>query len=251
MSVLKGEGDTLILYGTIDVPVGARTLSGYLARPDLTGEWPTVMIVPSAWGVTSSVKDICRRLARHGLAAIAPDPYRGDAPDRTVPVEVAAKAFAAIGSERLMADLEGVAEFLANPAGFWSNAEDGFGLLGNGDGAAVAAGAASRLSGVRSLTVVGAPLSAVDGFPLPADLMSAMGAVEVPVLGVFGKADQRFDADRFSALREAAPQAEFALYENASGDFWDDWLDAYDDAAFRDLLGRIGGFFHRTLPSRR
>ncbi len=251
MSVLKGEGDTLILYGTIDVPVGARTLSGYLARPDLAGEWPTVMIVPSAWGVTSSVKDICRRIARHGLAAIAPDPYRGDAPDRTVPVEVASKGFVAIPSARLMADLEGVAEFLANPAGFWSNAEDGFGLLGFGDGGVVAADAASHLTGIRSLAVVGAPLAAADGLPLPGDLVVAMGGVEVPTLGVFGKADPRFDADRFSALREAAPQAEFALYENAPDNFWDDWLDGYDDAAFRDLIDRVGGFFHRTLPPRR
>ena len=83
MSVLKGEGTHPILFGSTSIAVGTRIQGGYLARPDLTGEWPTIVVVASEWGVTSSTKDLCRKMARRGFAAIAPDLYRGRAPQRS------------------------------------------------------------------------------------------------------------------------------------------------------------------------
>ena len=68
MSVLKGEGKVPILFGSTSIAVGTLTHRGYLARPGLAGEWPTIIVVPSEWGVTSAMKDVCRRLARHETA---------------------------------------------------------------------------------------------------------------------------------------------------------------------------------------
>jgi len=249
VSVLPGEGETVILYGTIDVPVGARSLAAYLARPDLTGEWPTVVLVASAWGVTSSVKALCRAMARHGLAVVAPDLYRGEGPAREAPLAVAVKAFDALDADRWQADLEGIAEFVANPAGFWSNAEDGFGLLGFGDGAFPALHAAA-LAGARSLAVVGAPLVAGETVPLPGDLPSAAAGLSLPMLSVFARDDERFDDARLGALREAVPQATTVVYD-AAANYWDDFLEGYDDAATHDTLLRLVGFFAETLPPRR
>lgn len=249
MSVLPGEGDTVILYGSTDIPIGARVLGGYLARPDLEGEWPTVVVLPSAWGITSSVKDWCRRLARHGIAAIVPDLYRGEAPDRTVEPDVASKAFDEIPLERRRADLEGTVEFLANPAGFWSNAEWGFGLLGFGDGGSVAAWAAGFL-GAAALGLVGAPLVADDGRP-GTPVPEVAEGLTLPVLGLFGGDDPRSPDEGIAALRDRLPQAEVVRYPNVGEDYWDDYLDGYVDAAARDTLERLVRFFGATLPPRR
>ena len=92
MSVLKGEGKVPILFGSSSIAAGSVIHRGYLARPDLTGEWPTIIVLAGAWGVTSSIKDICRRLARHGFAVVAPDLYVGAAPPRSADADEAALA---------------------------------------------------------------------------------------------------------------------------------------------------------------
>ncbi|MBT8203345.1 MAG: dienelactone hydrolase family protein, partial [Acidimicrobiia bacterium] len=77
MALLKGEGTHQILYGSADIFSGIRHNRGYLSRPDHAGSFPSVLVVHGASGLTSSVKSVARRLARYGLAVVAPDLYRG------------------------------------------------------------------------------------------------------------------------------------------------------------------------------
>ena len=238
MSVLKGEGRVVILYGTASIPLGPRTYSGYLARPDLTGEWPTILLVPSAWGITSSVKDVCRRLARHGFAVLAPDLYRGAAPARSADAEAAAEAMEAVTDERAWGDLESFIEFLANPAGFWSSAEHGFGLLGMGGGGRWAMIAADRSPLPVALGLVGPVIN--DG--------ASPVSIGIPVLGMSGRDDAGASPSAVAALREANPQTEWIIYESVSADYWDDYLAAYDGEVAADTLERLTVFFERHLP---
>jgi hypothetical protein len=70
VTVLEGEGRVPILYGSQALPSPPYP-SVYLARPDLDGRYPPVVVVHEA--VTSSTKSVCRLLARHGYVAVAPD----------------------------------------------------------------------------------------------------------------------------------------------------------------------------------
>ena len=67
MTAIKGEGKYAMLYGSYRLPVG-RDLHAYIARPDLSGSFPTIIVAHGAWGLTSHVKAVCRRLARYGFA---------------------------------------------------------------------------------------------------------------------------------------------------------------------------------------
>ena len=239
MSVLRGEGTTLILYGMIDFPVGARTWTGYLSRPDGFGEWPTVVVVPGAWGFSSTVKDFCRRLARHGIAAIAADPYRGSSPDRDATREEALSAFGEISDQRALDDIDAFGDFIVNPSADWSNAESGFGVLGLGAGGVWASSFSARHPGVVALALVDPPLPAVVG---PLD------AVTVPMLGTVARPGGTETGDDIGTLRSAAEHAEWALYGAVGTDYWDADRDTYDAAAAIDTFDRIVGFFGRTLP---
>jgi hypothetical protein len=106
MSVMPWEGTVPILFSMTRVAVGPRIHDAYLTRPDLTGSWPTVVLV--AGDPTASTRAFARRLARHGVAVV-------------VPLD---------GSSRTLDD---VASFITNPAADWSSAEHGFGILGVGD----------------------------------------------------------------------------------------------------------------------
>lgn len=239
MSVLKGEGKVPILFGSMSIAVGTTTLNGYLARPDLRGAWPTVIVVPSVWGVTSNVKDLTRRLARMGLAAVAADPFRGAAPSRSVPRDQAAAALEALGPQRPVRDLVNIAEFITNPAGFWSNAEHGFGTFAIGDGASRALAAGRVLS----------PAALAMAYPTRLDSTNEqLRSLAVPVLGVVGRADELVSMDDVAAARSAAPQSEWVVYDGAGHDFLDDSEPGYDFSTATDAIERIAGFFEKHLP---
>ena len=235
MSVIKGEGKHPILFNTKSVVAGPVTHEAYLSRPDLAGEWPTVLIVPDGWGVTSSVKDVARRLARHGVAAIVADPYRGSPPARGAAPEDAAGAFAALPERQVRRDIDDLVRYIGNPAGFWSSAEHGFAVLGIGAGGAtaarVAAGSGAALILVSSTADVG-----------------ALADVAGPVLGIAGKDDEATPADAVAEARRAAPHAEWVLYEGIGSGFFDDARDGFDWNAFNDAIERIIGFCGKHLP---
>lgn len=242
MSVLQGEGKVVILYGTTSIPSGPRAYSGYLARPDLTGEWPTILLVPSAWGITSSVKDICRRLARHGFAVLAPDLYRGSGPRRSADRTEAARASGAISDNQAWGNLDAFIEYLANPAGFWSSAEHGFGLLGMGAGGRWATLAAERSPLVAALGLVGPALQHATTDVDP------WSVLDVPVLGLSGRDDEGAPLTAVTSVRAAAPHAEWVIYDGAGADYWDDYLASYDGEVAADTLERLVAFFDRHLP---
>jgi carboxymethylenebutenolidase len=245
VSVLKGEGRVVILYGTTSVPSGPRTYSGYLARPDLTGEWPTILLVPSSWGITSSVKDVCRRLARHGFAVLAPDLYRGAGPTRGVGQEEASALMATISDDRAWGDLEAFIEYLVNPAGFWSSAERGFGLLGMGLGGRWATLAGERSSFASALGLVGPAL--VSGSQ-ELDPVDRRPVLDIPVLGLSGRDDPSAPPAAVAAFREDVPSAEWVIYDGAGADYWDDYLRSYDGEIAADTLERLIDFFAQHLP---
>lgn len=249
MSVLKGEGKVPILFGSTSIAAGSVIHGGYLARPDLAGEWPTILVMSSAWGVTSSTKDICRRLARQGFAAVAPDLYVGAAPSRSAPLELAERVAAHVSGRRTGAIIEDIVEFVQNPAGYWSNAERGYGILSVGSGARPAIAAATSAD-VASLAMVSPSLviPALYEESVPVDTTDSLSAVTAPILAISGGSDDANSADRVERSRAAAPHAEWIVYDGLGADFVDDYSDGFDQPAFADAMDRLNAFFEKTLP---
>lgn len=215
MSIIKGEKAKVVtLFGTITVPSGARSFAAYLARPDLRGEWPTVLLLTGVPQVTSPVKEVCRRLARQGLAVIAP------------------------GESGSAAAREATIDFVVNPTADWSNAEHGYGVLGleAGGGAAVEESASSRL--VSALALLSAP-------PDPVALLQVSGC---PTIGLSGREDAAVPGDSIVEARAAAPQTEWVVYNGLGGDFWNDGAVGWDQDASDDAIDRLSSFFERHLP---
>ena len=59
--------------GEVKVPVADGSIPAYRAMPDNGGPFPTVLVIHEAWGVHEHIKDLCRRLAKLGYFAIAPE----------------------------------------------------------------------------------------------------------------------------------------------------------------------------------
>jgi len=61
----------------IAFPSGSRTLAGYFARPEGNGPTPGVLVIHEIFGLNENIKEIARRFANEGYAALAVDLFAG------------------------------------------------------------------------------------------------------------------------------------------------------------------------------
>jgi len=62
-----------IVTATVQLSAADRQIPAYLARPAGKGRHPAVLVVSEVFGVHEYIRDTCRRLAKAGYVAIAPD----------------------------------------------------------------------------------------------------------------------------------------------------------------------------------
>lgn len=222
MAVQAGEGTEDIIYGSTSVPAGPRTFGGYLARPDGEHEWPTVLVYGPEPTPSSSIKNICRVFARHGIAALAPDLAGEQEADRRIGRAIAA--------------------FIAAPNGDWSNAEHGFGIVAFEDG--ITPGA--RLAATEGLVLAFASIGAHLGDDVVEDLETA----DIPGLFIGSREDDEVDIDASLAARERLDHMTFAVYPDGRHGFWNDAADGFRTDRFDDAMDRTIAFMARELPVR-
>ncbi len=222
MAVQTGEGTTDIIYGTASIPAGPRTFGGYLARPDGVGEWPTVLVYGPGRIPSSSVKNLCRVLARHGIAALAPEL----GPD----------------TERNRHESLAIAGFITNPAGDWSNAEYGYGVVAFESGLRDAAALTASDALVVAVACVG---STIDD-----ESAGDLELADVPTLFIGSRGDEAADIEGSLAARERLPQTTFVVYGDGDTGFWNDDAPGFRQDRFDDTVRRLVGFLAERLPPR-
>ena len=61
--------------GPVEVPAGDVDLPAYAAAPQSGGPFPVVLVVQEIFGVHEHIRDVCRRFAKQGSLAVAPELY--------------------------------------------------------------------------------------------------------------------------------------------------------------------------------
>lgn len=222
MVVQTGEGTVDIIFHTASVPAGPRTLGGYISRPDGVGQWPTVMVFGPVPKPTSAIKNICRVLSRHGIAAFAPD------------LTDSAKTNHSIS--------KAVAAFLQNPSGVWSNAQYGFGVVAFGAGLADAAALAAADPKVDAWAAIGSNLDDVS--------VGNLADSDSEGLVILSRADESSVVDAAVERKDDIPKTTFVIYPTGGEGFWNDAADGYDESRATDALDRAISFFATELPPR-
>ena len=94
--------------GEVKVPVADGSIPAYRAMPDKGGPFPTVLVVQEIFGVHEHIKDICRRLAKLGYYAIAPELYarQGNPAEISDIKELIDKIVSKVPDAQVMSDLD-------------------------------------------------------------------------------------------------------------------------------------------------
>lgn len=229
MALLKGEGTHQILYGSADIFSGIRHNRGYLCRPDHAGTFPSVLLVHGAPGLTSSVKSAARRLARYGLAVVAPDLYRGRRQlRRPLPPWP--------GGRELEADVTDALEWMNSSDTPWIRPGP-VGALSLDRGADPALAAAARHDDIGCVALV----SPITVAPMP--------QADVPIIGFYGKDDEVVGGAEQTAVQRALNHAEWVLYGGVGHGLIDESAPDYRWDVAEDVLDRIVAFFREHLDT--
>src|SRR4029077_13872185 len=61
--------------GEVKIPTKDGDMPAYRAMPEKGGPFPVVLVVQEIFGVQEHIKDVCRRFAKLGYLAVAPELY--------------------------------------------------------------------------------------------------------------------------------------------------------------------------------
>lgn len=235
--MLSHEGTYPILYGSLPIPVGSAHRNGYLARPDESGKVPTVFVLPDLDGLSSVEKDLCRRLARRGFAALSIDIYAklGDGLD----------LYNELSDDRALYVIEELHRYLISDDVVW-NVTDDVGILSSDVGGRFGLIKAATRDWVRSLVVCYAPLTGDE--EREHQVADYLHHLPVPVLGLYGANDDLIDSSTVDEAQRRNDHGQWLLYDNVGHGFLDIDGDNFDQSAADDAMARIVAFFEATLP---
>ena len=97
--------------GETTVPTNQGSLPAYFARPAGAGPFPIVLVIEEIFGVHEYIKDTCRRLAKAGYLAVAPELYAriGDLSKMTDVSVIVRDVISKTPDTQLMLDLDSTA----------------------------------------------------------------------------------------------------------------------------------------------
>src|SRR6185503_1685027 len=94
--------------GEVKIPVKDGEIPAYRAQPAKGGSFPTVLVVQEIFGVHEHIKDICRRFAKLGYLAVAPELYarQGDVSKETDIQKIISSVVSKVPDAQVMSDLD-------------------------------------------------------------------------------------------------------------------------------------------------
>jgi carboxymethylenebutenolidase len=95
--------------GEVKIETRDVKIPAYRAMPATGGPFPVVLVVQEIFGVHEHIKDICRRFAKLGYLAVAPELYarQGDVSKLTDIKDIIGKVVSKVPDEQVMSDRQG------------------------------------------------------------------------------------------------------------------------------------------------
>lgn len=232
--------------GPVLFPGRDRDLPAYAARPKGGKPAPVVLVVQEIFGVHEYIRDICRRLAKQGYLAVAPELYvrQGDpstiADIPTLMREIVAK----VPDEQVLADLDAAAAWAVKSAG---GDAARLGITGFCWGGRITWLYAAHNPALKAGVAWYGRLVGDANANTPHHPLDVAAQLNAPVLGLYGGADQGIPLDSVekmrAALKAAAKPSEIVVYDGAPHAFHADYRPSYREQPATDGWTRLLAWF--------
>src|SRR4051812_40226430 len=193
-----------LVAGEVRIPVHDGECPAYRAMPAQGRDFPIVLVVQEIFGLHEHIRDVCRRFARAGYLAVAPELYarQGDV-SKLSSLDEIRPIVAKVPDAQVMSDLDAAADWAARHGG--DAAKLGInGFCWGGRIAWLYAAHNPRLkAGVAWYGRVEGPPSELQ----PRNPIHVVGEIHAPVLGLYGAADAGIPVEGVERMRQALAAA--------------------------------------------
>ncbi len=236
-----------LIAGEIQIPTSDGHIPGYYARPDRPGTFPTILVVQEIFGVHEHIRDVCRRFAKHGYLAVAPELFarEGDVSTITDFNTIVTQVVSKVPDAQVMTDLDSAVAW-AQRSGHGDVKK--LGLTGFCWGGRIAWLYAAHNPNLKaSVAWYGHLVGQPD--PLhPINPLDIAGKLHCPVLGLYGGLDQGITADSRAQMESALVQAhdpsKIVVYPDAGHGFHADYRPGYNAKDAADGDQKMYAWFH-------
>jgi carboxymethylenebutenolidase len=234
----------------VKVSVADGEIAAYQAMPVKGKNFPVILVIQEIFGVHEHIKDVCRRFAKLGYLAIAPEMFarQGDVSTMTDIGDILSKVVSKVPDQQVMADLDATLAFVkANKKGNMNKvATVGF-CWGGRTVWLYANHNPSITAGIAYYGLLNGMKSDIK----PNDPVDIASQIKVPVLGLYAATDSFIKPeviDQMQAGLDKSPShSEIVVFPNVNHGFYADYRPTYNKTAAdyswqltRDWLKRHG-----------
>jgi carboxymethylenebutenolidase len=232
--------------GEVKIPVADGQIPAYRAMPARGGPFPTVLVVQEIFGVHEHIKDICRRLAKLGYFAVAPELYarQGDVSKIQDFREIFSKVVSKVPDAQVMSDLDAA---VAYAKGTGKAETSKLAITGYCWGGRIVWLYAAHNPDLKAGAAWYGRLVGPTDDLHPKNPIDVVGAIKTPILGLYGGADQGIPVDSVetmrAALKAAGKTAEIVVYPDTPHAFFADYRPSYRKEQAEDAWKRMLAWF--------
>jgi carboxymethylenebutenolidase len=234
-----------LLAGDVRIPVSDGTLAAYRAQPAGGAHLPTIVLVHEIWSVHEYFRDLCRRLAKRGYLAVAPDLFGRQGDVANAEMDAIRAIVATVPDSQVMSDLDATAAWAARNGGN----PDQLGVTGFCWGGRITWLYAAHNPNVKAAVAWYGPVAKPATALQPRHPVDLAAQLKAPVLGLYGGADAGIPNDTVermqAALQAAAKPSRIHLYPDTPHAFHADYRPSYRKEQADDGWQRMLEWFRR------
>ncbi len=218
-----------LVAGPVKIGVRGGQMIAYRAQPESAARPAVVLVASEIFGVHEYIQDVCRRLAKLGYCAIAPELFarQGDPRQYANIPDILANITGKTPDAQVMADLDACVAWAAEQGGDTSR----LGITGFCWGGRIVWLYAAHNSTLKAGVAWYGRLTGVANEFTPQHPIDLAGAIKAPVLGLYGGQDAGIPLDSVEAMRRALAasgrKAEIHVYPDAPHAFHADYRPSY------------------------
>jgi len=234
--------------GEIKIPAAGGEIPAYRAMPSTGKAFPVTLVVQEIFGVHEHIKDICRRLAKLGRLAIAPELFarQGEVSQISDFREIISKVVSKVPDAQVMSDLDRAVEW-AEKSGKGNVAK--LGITGFCWGGRIVWLYAAHNSRLKAGAAWYGRLVGATSELQPKHPVEVAASMKAPVLGLYGGEDQGIPIDTVekmrAALKEANNPSEIIVYPGAPHGFNADYRPSFRPEPAQDGWKRLQEWFRK------
>ena len=234
--------------GEVKIPTGDIEIPAYRAMPAKGKSFPTILVVQEIFGVHEHIKDVCRRFAKQGYLAVAPEMYarQGDVSQLKEIQEIIGKVVSKVPDKQVMSDLDAATAWAAKNSGNASK----LGITGFCWGGRVVWMYAAHSDKLKAGVAWYGRLSTPPNEMSPSSPIDVVGQMKAPVLGLYGGKDQGIPVEQVEKMRAAltmgsaaAKRSRIELYAEAPHGFHADYRASYREPDAKDAWAKALAWF--------